>query len=155
MSVRVELAQPFSIGLPHTRDPGVRLALEVGHRLVWKDRERVQDSFLPRFPSRRFGALEGTVRFEGREVGRVTIYVNGEPRDVTSAKGRFRVRWAPLGLATLDRREFETEYGDGVARQVEILPRRTVEVEFEVAVMRYLQGSILPCEGEAGRPTPR
>ena len=123
---------------------------------MWKDLERLQDSFRPRFRSRRFGAIEGTVRFEGREVGRVTIYINGEPRDVTSSNGRFRVRRVPVGLATirLDMREFETEYG-GAARQVEILPRRTVEVEFELAVMRYLQGSILTCEGEAGRPQHR
>ena len=156
LSVRVELAQPFSIGLPRTRDPGIRLALDVGHRLVWKDLERLQDSFLPRFPSRRFGAIEGTVRFEGRGVGRVTIYVNGEPRDITSSNGRFRVRRVPLGLATvrLDIREFETEYGvvGGAARQVEILPRRTVEVDFELAVMRYIQGAIVICEGEAVRP---
>jgi len=128
LSVRVELAQPFSIGLPRTRDLGVWLALDVGHRLVWKDLERLQDLLLPRFPSRRFGALEGTVRFEGREVGRVTLYVNGEPRDVTSSNGRFRVRRVPLGLATirLDMRQIETEYGGGAVRQVEILPRRTV-----------------------------
>ena len=117
----------------------------------------MQDSFLPRFPSRRFRAIEGTVRFESREVGRVTIYVNGEPRDVTSSNGRFRVRWVPLGLATIRLDMRETEYGGvgGAVRQVEILPRRTVEVDFELAVMRYLQGSMLTCEGEAGRPTPR
>ncbi len=45
LSVRVELAQPFSIGLPRTRDPGVRLALDVEHRLAWKSLETLQDSF--------------------------------------------------------------------------------------------------------------
>ena len=156
LSVRVELAQPFSIGLPRTNDPGVRLALDVGHRRAWKDLERLQNSLLPRFPSRRFGTIEGAVRFEGEGVGRVTIYVNGEPRDVTSSNGRFRVRRVPLGLATvrLDIREFETEYGvvGGAVRQVEILPRQTVTVNFELAVMRYVQGSVVTCEGQAVRP---
>ena len=156
LSVRVELAQPFAIGLPRTHDPGVRLALDIGHRLVWKDLERLQRSFVPRLPSRRFGTIEGRVRFGGSGVGRVTIYVNGEPRDITSSNGRFRVRRVPLGLAIirLDMREFETEYGvvGGAVRQVEILPRQTVEVNFELALMRYLQGSIVTCEGEAVRP---
>ena len=152
LSVRLEMAQPFSIGLPRSRDPGVRFSVNIGHRLVWKDLESLQSSFLPTLPSRHYGTIEGEVRFEERGVGRVTIYVNGEPRAVTNARGRYRVRRVPTGLATvrLDIREFETEYGivGGPARQVEILPRRTARADFELAVMRYFQGSIITCEGE-------
>ncbi len=153
LSIRLELAQPFSIGLPRSRDPGVRFSLDIGHRMAWRSLASLQESFLPTMPSRRYGTIEGTVRFEGRGIGRVTIYVNGEPRAVTNSRGRFRIRRTPVGLATirLDIREFETEYGivGGPVRQVQVPPRGTVQADFELAVMRYFQGSIVTCQGEA------
>ncbi len=153
LSVRLELAQPFSIGLPRSRDPGVRFSLDVGHRMVWQSLASLQESFLPTMASQSYGTLEGEVQFEGRGVGRVTIYVNGEPRAVTNSRGRYRIRRVPVGLATirLDIREFETEYGivGGPVRQVEVLPRRAVQTNFELAVMRYFQGSIVTCQGDA------
>ena len=154
--VRLELAQPFSIGLPRSRDPGVRFTLDVGHRMMWNSLAALQTSFLPREEARQFGSIEGEVLFEGRGVGRVTIYVNGEPRGTTNRRGRFRIRRVPVGLATvrLDIREFETEYGvvGGPVRQIEVPPRRTVQADFELAVMRYFQGSIVTCDADAVLP---
>ena len=156
LSIRLELVRPFSIGLPRSRDPGVRFSVDVGHRKAWQSLESLQSSFLPTFPSRRYGTIEGRVEFEGRGVSRVTIYVNGEPRDVTNRRGRFRVRRVPVGLAVvrLDIREFETEYGivGGAARQVQVTPRGSVQADFELAVMRYFQGSIITCDADAILP---
>ena len=65
------------------------------------------------------------------------------------------IRWCylPVGLARLrlDIREFETEYGivGGPVRRVQVPPRGTVQADFELAVMRYFQGSIVTCQGEA------
>ena len=154
--IRLELAQPFSIGLPRSRDPGVRFTLDVGHRMVWNSLAALQTSFLPTPSARQYGSIEGEVLFEGRGVGRVTIYVNGEPRGTTNRRGRFRIRRVPTGPATvrLDIREFETEYGvvGGPARQVTVPPRRTVQADFELAVMRYFQGSIVTCDADAVVP---
>ncbi len=156
LSARLEIARPFSIGLPRSRVPGLRVALDLGHRNSWDDLASLGSSLLPAFRSRRLGSIEGRILFAGRGVGRVTVYVNGEARAITDGRGRYRVRGVPPGQAIvrLDLREFETRYGvvGGPARQVLVVAGAVIQADFELAEMSYLQGSILRCEGDAVRP---
>lgn len=156
LSLRLETAIPFPIGLERSTVPIMRFSFDIGHRQSWQSLDNIQDAFMPAWSSRDAGVIEGSVQFEGEGVGRVTIYVNGEPRAITGGNGRFRVRRVPPGMATirLDVREFEAEYGvvGGPARQVEVRPGQVTQVPFTLAIMRYLQGSILTCEGESILP---
>ncbi len=156
LSVRLEIARPFSIGLPRSQVPGLRLALDLGHRAAWDDLASLRSSLLPAFRSRRLGGIEGRILFAGRGVSRVTVYVNGEARAVTDGRGRYRVRGVPPGRVAvrLDIREFETRYGvvGGPARQVVVVAGEVTQADFELAEMSYLQGSIIRCEGDAVRP---
>lgn len=152
-NARVEVALPFSIGLPRSGLARRQVAFDFSHRLSWRDPGSLRSLLTGVFTGRPSGTLEGRVAVGDQGLEEVTILIDGEPRAVTARDGSYRVVRLPTGSFTvgLDTRRLDPRLKilDSPFRRVEILPNEVTRADFLLAEFSYLQGSVVVClDGE-------
>jgi hypothetical protein len=153
-SARVEMIQPFSIGLERSNLAQTGISVNFGYRLGWRDLGNFRKS-IQGLPG--FGGETGTIR--GRVLGEnlidvegIPILLNGRFAATTASDGSFQIKRvdAGPGNVSIDLKGIDSRYGvvDGQSRQVSVAPNTTVFVDFSLRPFSYFQGVIILCFGD-------